>query len=340
MKGVSPLYRGAQAALALCVWAVATVGWAKPSPTDVTGLYGKEGAELAVLQSDNETLLYYGATFPQGQSVGTCECPLVLQKKDSADRWTLKGADTSDAWTLRIEANKLVLEGKNPQCCGAGWPGAGSFDRAKVKPLPSCKVTAPKAFFHASDAKNTQRKAYVIAGDAVQAYVPGAEPDFVPGRFQGPKAATVGLLKREQINCQAQASNAPTPPGASADVKALAGKWIETQREGTRYVIEKHCAARTPSLVIKPDGTLDADYGQEVDPIKITGVKPGSASGAYTLAITRGEDTHETLEWTVIDSQKGIIQVKGGSDFFKEGELFVRDEKKGALPVKAQKCNE
>ncbi|MCP3141047.1 hypothetical protein [Pyxidicoccus xibeiensis] len=324
--------------LGLTVVAWAALAVAQPV-AEVTGLYRKEGAELAVLQGDKETLLHYGAGFPQGQSVGTCECPLVLQRKESATRWALKSTDSEDTWTLRLEPEQLVLEDGSPQCCGAGWPGREVLPRKGVTPLRGCKVTAPRAYFHDSDAKNTQRKAFVVAGDAVQVYVPPLEPDLVPARFAGAKSATVGLLRRDQLDCKAQGSGAGASAPAPVEVKSLVGRWVQVQRKGKGYVIDQPCSAENPSFSLQVSGVLDVEYGQEGEQLKVTGSKPGRA-GAYTLEVTGPSGSRETLEWTVADAKRNIVQLKGGTGFFRGGTLFVREEKKSGIPVRAEKCDE
>ncbi|QRN96831.1 hypothetical protein JRI60_48970 [Archangium violaceum] len=326
--------RRAVLGLTVVVWAAVAV--AQPAE-DMTGVYRKDGGELVVLQSDKETLLYYGAGFPQGQSVGTCECPLMLQRKESATRWSLKSTDADDTWTLRLEPGQLVLEDGSPECCGAGWPGRDTFPRKAATPPQSCKVTAPRAYFHGSDASNTQRKAFVVAGDTVQVYVPPIEPDLVPARFVGPKSSTVGLLRRDQLDCKAQGRDASATP--AVDVKPIAGRWVRVQRNGKEYVIERPCSAETPAFSLQANGAMQVEYGQEGEQVKVTGLKPGK-SGAYTLEVTSSSGSRETLEWTVADAKRNIIRLKGGGNFFQDGPLFVREDKKGSIPVRAEKCDE
>ncbi|SET36053.1 hypothetical protein [Stigmatella erecta] len=317
----------------MVVWAATAV--AQPAE-DVSGVYRKDGGELVILQGAKETLLHYGAGFPQGQSVGTCECPLVLQRKASATRWDLKSTDSGDTWTLRLEPGQWVLEDGSPACCGAGWPGSDTFPRKQVTPLQRCKVTAPRAYFHGVDANNTQRKGFVVAGDEVQAYVSALEPDLVPARFVGPKSTTVGLLRREQLDCKTQGTGTSAAP---VDVTPIAGQWVQVNRKGSGYVLERPCSADTPAFSLQASGILEAQYGQESEQLKVTSAKPGKP-GAYTLAVAGSSGASETLEWTVADAKRSIIQLKGGKGFFRDGMLFVREDKKGSIPVRAEKCDE
>ncbi|WP_309890720.1 hypothetical protein [Archangium sp.] len=331
--------RSARSGLAVLTWAAAAVAGAQQPAADLTGVYTKEGASLAILQGDAETLVYYGAGFPQGQSVGTCECALVLQKKEAPDRWTLKSQDANDAWTLRVEEKRLLLEGRAPKCCAVGWPGAGAFNRSDVKPPQSCKVTAERAYFHAPDAKTTQRKTFVVAGDSVQAHVPAFEPDFVSGRFVAPnKKVTVGQLKLAQLNCAEAEAGAEANNGV--DLTGYTGKWVRVQRKGKGYVIQKPCSANNPNFTLKPNGDMTIDSGQEEESFKVTSILPGVNPGTYALEVTRVEDTSSSddVEWVVVDKKKEIVSLKSDTGFFQKAQLFVREDKQAGIPVKAEAC--
>lgn len=323
--------------LGLCVGLWTLGAGAQQPAADASGVYSKEGSELAVLQGDNETLVYYEGTFPQGQSVGTCECSFVVGRKQPS-RWTLKNPDSEAPWTLRLEAQQLVLESQGtPGCCGAGFSGVDTFTRASTQPPLACKVKAPRVYFQGSDAGNPKRKAFVVAGDAVEVYVPGEEPSLVPARFLG-KKSVVGLLPREQLDCGARGSTASAPPPA-LDVKSMAGSWLNVRRKGKGYVIEQPCGASTPRFTVAPSGDMELEYGQEGERVKVTTATP-AAKGAYTLVLAREGGSTETLAWTVVDAKKEIVRLKGGSGFFQRGELFVRESRKGGIPVQAETCDE
>ena len=312
---------------------------AQQPAADATGVYSSKGGELAILQGDNETLVYYGGTFPQGQSVGTCECSFVAEKKQGASRWSLRNPDSEAPWTLRLEPQKLVLESKGvPGCCGAGFSGTDTFTRASTKPTQSCKVKAPRAYFHGSEEQNPQRKAFVVAGDSVQVYVPAEEPRLVPARFAG-KKSVVGLLQRDQLECAAPGGITASAPPPALDVKPMVGAWLNVKRKGKGYVIEQPCGAETPRFSVAPSGDVELEYGQEGERAKVTTATP-AAAGAYTLVLTREGGSNETLAWTVVDAKKDIVRLKGGSGFFKGGELFVRESRKAGIPVRAEKCDE
>ncbi|WP_224247956.1 hypothetical protein [Hyalangium gracile] len=205
MRGTSTLRRGLTVGLALLAGAMSPPASAQPT-AELTGVYETKGGELAVIQASNESFVYYSSSFPQGESVGLCECLLGLREKKSPTEWKLRGTDSPADWTLRIESKKLTLQGDGSGCCGAGWPGADSFARKSPKTPQLCKVKAKRAYFHALDEANTQRKAFVVEGDTVEVYLPATEPALVPARFKGPKKTTAGLLKLEDLDCQEQAS--------------------------------------------------------------------------------------------------------------------------------------
>jgi hypothetical protein len=166
----------------------------------LTGVREKEGSALVILEGDDETLVRYEAVFPLGVSVATCECTFVA-RREAEGHWTLGGPDSPDTWSLRLGPERLVLRGSGAGCCGAGFPGEDAFAREPARPLRSCQVVSPRAHFFALDEASTRRGAYVVAGDRVQVYLPATEPELVPARFPGPRRSTVGLLRREALDC-------------------------------------------------------------------------------------------------------------------------------------------
>jgi len=339
MMGTQAGRRNVARGLAVLAAALAAVAGAQPSG-DLTGVYSSEGSKLAVLQGDNESLVYYESVFPQGQSVGICTCSLVLQQKTSPTQWTLLGAEPEEVWALRIEPKKLVVETQQTAgCCGAGWPGVDWFSRPEVEPLQACKVKAPRAHFLAMDEKNTQRKAFVVAGDTVDIYIPVDDPSLVFARFKGPKKATVGLLKSAELDCPANAA-APSAQ-AAMDVRPLVGTWTRVEREGKGYAIREYCDAATTRFKLQPNGDWEMSYGQEDEVLKVSSLKPGGTAGAYTLELTHPSGKKQQVEWTVADEKKGLVRLKGtGDSYFRDGVLFVRDNKKAAIPLRPDKCDE
>src|SRR5690242_4982713 len=110
MKGVRVMRHSMMFGLAVLAGTLSTLAAAAQAPADLTGVYKTKGGELAVLQAENESLVYYSAAFPHGNDMATCECRLALQKKKSASEWALRDTDTQDPWTLRVDPKKLELQ--------------------------------------------------------------------------------------------------------------------------------------------------------------------------------------------------------------------------------------
>ena len=135
-------------------------------------------------------------------------------------------------------------------------------------------------------------------------------------------------------------AQAPSPQ-AAVNVKPLVGTWTQVERKGKGYVIRQYCDSTIPDFKVKPTGEWEMNYGQDDEVLKVTALKPGSAAGSYTLELTRPGGTKQKVEWTVADAKKGLVRLKGtGDSFFREGMLFVRDDKKAAIPVRSEKCDE
>lgn len=307
----------------------------------LTGVYSKDGGTLAIVEGSNETLIHYSAGFPQGESVGTCDCALVVQRKTST-RWTLNVAGEKEPWTLRVEPKQFVLETKAPTCCGAGYPGKDTFTRGTPTPLSVCKVKASKAGFFASDEANTPRKTFVVSGDAVEAYLDPVEPDLIPARFQGPQKATAGLLKRADLDCEAPtAPTASKAPVAADKLQPFAGTWVELTRKGKGFVILKPCSAQNRSFTVKPaTGEVVVQLGQEATTLKVTSLEPGKGAGAWVLGLTSAGGKPEALQWKTADAAKGTVSVTS-PDLFSQSHDYVRQEKQAAFPVKQETgCDE
>lgn len=88
--------------------------------------------------------------------------------------------------------------------CGANWPG-DEFTRQGYKAAQRCTVTDKKAHFHVvGPIPPIRRQGYVLKGDRVEAAPACFEGGdaWVLARFRGPKATTVGLLKKDALTCQ------------------------------------------------------------------------------------------------------------------------------------------
>ena len=344
MPTIQPKFKSMAMLLALGLASAVSNASAQGSD-GLTGLYSKDGGALAIVEGSNETLIHYSAGFPQGESVGTCDCALVVQRK-TPTRWTLNVAGEKAPWTLRVEPQRLVLETKAPTCCGAGYPGKDSFTRGTPQPLTLCKVKASKAGFFASDAANTPRKTFVVSGDAVEVYLDPVEPDLIPARFQGPQKATAGLIKRADLDCAADTAPSKAPQTAQAPVAAdklqpFAGTWVELTRKGKGFVILKPCSAQNRSFTVKPaTGEVVVQLGQEATTLKVTSLEPGKGAGAWVLGLTSAGGKPEALQWKTADAAKGTVSVTS-PDLFSQSHDYVRQEKQSAFPVKQETgCDE
>ncbi len=91
-----------------------------------------------------------------------------------------------------------------PSFCGANWPG-DEFTRDGFKPVERCTVSEPKTLFHVvMRIPPEPRRAFVLKGDRVEvvpACFEGGD-NWVLARFRGAKATTVGLIKKDALECQ------------------------------------------------------------------------------------------------------------------------------------------
>jgi hypothetical protein len=87
--------------------------------------------------------------------------------------------------------------------CGANWPG-DDFTRDGYEPATLCTVSIPKAYFHvAMRIPPDRRKGFVLKGNRVETVstcFDGGD-DWVFARFRGAKITTVGMLRKDALDC-------------------------------------------------------------------------------------------------------------------------------------------
>ncbi|MCP3161433.1 hypothetical protein [Myxococcus qinghaiensis] len=316
----------------LCLWATL----AAAQPQALSGVYAREGGTLVVLEGDNQTLVQYESTFPQGSGMGECECTLSVRKKSAKD-WTLSTFQPGGTWTLSLESERLVLKGPGTGCCGAGWSGQDAFTRTASSALLACKVKAAQASLKTVDGSN--QATTVASGDAVQVYAVSPPPDVVPVRVLRGKQTLVGQLRSSDLDCPLPTAGAATASAEGVDVKALVGRWVQVRRKGKGYMIEEWCGANTPSVTLAASGSILVDFGQDEMTGQVKAVKP-EARGGSTLQVAFPGGASETLKWTVADAKRNVIHLQGGKDYFREGALYVRDDARKGIPVQAEVCEE
>jgi hypothetical protein len=87
--------------------------------------------------------------------------------------------------------------------CGANWPG-DEFTKGGYEALQRCTVSDPKTYFHVvMRTPPLKRQAYVLKGNRVEVVPTCFEGGdaWVLARFKGSKATTVGLLRKNALEC-------------------------------------------------------------------------------------------------------------------------------------------
>jgi hypothetical protein len=107
------------------------------------------------------------------------------------------------AFIVTPQSVKMTTVNGIASFCGANWPG-DEFTREGYKTVQRCTVSEGKAHFHVvGPAPPIRRPAYVLKGNRVEvvpACFEGGDA-WVLARFKGAKATTVGLLKKDALEC-------------------------------------------------------------------------------------------------------------------------------------------
>ena len=107
------------------------------------------------------------------------------------------------AFTVSAQGVKMRTVSGIASFCGANWPG-DEFTPGGYEAVSRCTVSEKKAYFHVvMRTPPLKRQAYVLQGDRVEvvpACFEGGDA-WVLARFKGSKATTVGLLRKDALEC-------------------------------------------------------------------------------------------------------------------------------------------
>jgi len=175
---------------------------------------GKYGPDAFVLIGTNEAMVSY---FYQGEKRGMCACELrgALQPDgsyafDNRDD-SLEGAEkrfydalSSKVGRFFVDATGLHFAVRGHWACCSVGDGPVKRARPFAGPPAQCTVIVERSpFYQSPPATPLPRHPYMQRGDKVQA-IPARAPDegaFTIAMFQGTKKATIGYLKRADLDC-------------------------------------------------------------------------------------------------------------------------------------------
>jgi hypothetical protein len=171
------------------------------TPVDHTGVFESRIGEISIMLGNGEAIVSYSAVF--GASAHTCDW-IATARDDGHGAYTFKDGYGVVRLSLTIAGAQLEQIEGVPTFCGAGWPG-DRFSYPPDRAAEQCTVKAERAFFYSAESTPSRRKAYVVRGDGVVTLPCQHEggTDFVLARFSGPKSATIGLLRRADLQCGA-----------------------------------------------------------------------------------------------------------------------------------------
>ncbi len=172
---------------------------------DPSGDWNSQIGALSLMLSGNALSFSYSSVF--GPYAHICDgmgvAGLVTNEKEIRYEYVDESGNTV-AFLITKEAVRMEPVSGAVSFCGAGWSG-DRFTREGYHSLERCKVTAKRAYFYGlGPLPPEKRYGYVIAGDEIEVLPlknEGKEA-FVLARFTGPKVTTVGLLKKQDLDCQ------------------------------------------------------------------------------------------------------------------------------------------
>jgi hypothetical protein len=167
---------------------------------DPSGVWESQQGTLSLMLAGDDLAFSYTAVF--GATAHICE-GAGIAKRTAAGRFLYKDSQGSVVFLVGADDVRLQAGDGIASFCGANWPG-DAFTNAKFLAPSPCRVTAARAYFHSlGPMPPPQNRAYVVSGDTVDT-VPVQQTesgDWVLARFNGPKNATAGFLRRSDLDC-------------------------------------------------------------------------------------------------------------------------------------------
>jgi hypothetical protein len=165
-----------------------------------SGRYGRADEAVYVLTGQNDAYVSYAIEWHRTRS---CGCLLHGVRQADGSYSFENDPEPAGSFTIDAQGFRFRLKG-SLSCCGDGW-AAPNRPLAFSGPPTTCTVKSERAIFYDDPVKQMEHHPYVQRGDVVNivpapATAEGMGP-FVVARFQGPKKTTMGLLKRDDLDC-------------------------------------------------------------------------------------------------------------------------------------------
>ncbi len=186
----------------LCIALVLFAASARAQGQARSGAYGpdKSGINVYVLIAGEDAVLSYA----WGGKRASCYCePHAHRQGDGSYKIVEEEMGARGSFTANAKGLRFASSGDWSCCYHATAPqGLIPFASGPTQ----CSIKAERAFFYEVPTKLLERHPYVQRGDVVQIIPTPDGPDsgetgYVIGLFQGPKRATLGLLKSSELDC-------------------------------------------------------------------------------------------------------------------------------------------
>lgn len=189
-----------------CFLIAVTSSHGQDGPIDPSGHWEGQYGPLALMLAGNNLYFSYAAVF--GEAAHICDGVGVATLADDNLYYHVHEMGTVAFIITREGVQMNTIDGVAP-FCGAHWPG-DKFPQQSFKPVHPCTVVVPKTFFHAVMLEEpAPLAAYVLDNDPIEVVFErnNLGNDWVLARFQGPRMATVGLLKKDDLACPVLGDN-------------------------------------------------------------------------------------------------------------------------------------